>query len=106
MKMDMIGSPTAGAARRLARALRTSATAAGLDALILSTTERPWASATYVGARHRLVIGLPASHARHRWLAALAEADLPMRGHIALPPALLSTTDETVMIEVVTLEAH
>jgi hypothetical protein len=95
-----------GAASRLARALRASAADAGLDALVLSAHERPWASATYVGARHHIVLGLPASVARYRWLAALAEAELPMRGHVALPPAILLADDDTVKLEVVTLESH
>ena len=102
MKLDAF----TGAARRLARALRVSAADAGLDALILSSHERPWASVTYVGARHHIVLGIPASVARYRWLATLGEAELPMRGHVALPSAILSTNDETVTLEVVTLESH
>ena len=95
-----------GAGRRLARAIRQSAAAAGLDALVLSADERPWASNTYTGARHRIVLGIPAGTARYRWLVALEEAELTMRGHIALPPAILSLDDERVTLEVVTLESH
>lgn len=95
-----------GAGRRLARALRQSAATAGLDALVLSANERPWASATYTGAHHQIVLGIPAGPCRHRWLAGLAEVDLPMRGQIALPPAILTADDERVMLEIVTLESH
>ncbi|TPG12622.1 hypothetical protein [Sphingomonas oligophenolica] len=102
MKLDAF----TGAGRRLARALRLSAVTAGLDALVLSATEQPWASATYIGARHRIELGLPAGPARYRWLAGLAEAELPMRGHIALPPAILAADDDRVTLEIVTLESH
>ena len=95
-----------GSGRRLARALRLSAADAGLDALLLSASERPWASATYAGARHQLVLGIPASTARYRWLAGLAEAELAMRDHVALPPAILAADDERVTLEIVTLESH
>jgi len=95
-----------GVGRRLVRALRVSASEAGIDVLLVSATEHPWASATYVGARHQVTLGIPANPARHRWLAGLAEAELPMHGHIALPPAILSTDDERVLLEVVTLESH
>ncbi|MDE0878222.1 MAG: hypothetical protein OSB00_06085 [Sphingomonas bacterium] len=102
MRLDTV----TGAGRRLVRALRLSAAGAGLDPLLLSASERPWASATYVGARHLITFGIPASPDRHRWLASLVEADLAMRGHVALPPAILSTDDERVVLEVVTLESH
>lgn len=104
MKPDGIAPAAAGP--RLIRALRRAAADAGLDPLLLEASERPWASATYVGARHLVTFGIPASHARYHWLAALAETDLPMRGHVALPPAILSADDERVLLEVVTLESH
>lgn len=41
-----------------------------------------WASATFTGARHTLRLECPPSAALESWLAALPDADLPLRGHL------------------------
>lgn len=41
-----------------------------------------WASVTFTGARHRMVIAVDDTPATETWLAALPELDLPLRGHL------------------------
>ena len=67
------------AARRLARALQTSARLAGYAARVTEASDQPWSSATFSGARHALVLegdGLAG------WAATLAEATLVVPGHV------------------------
>ena len=90
----------------LARALVAAATAAGCDATVTAIATRSWASATYVGAHHEVALAIRACVERYRWLASLAQADLPVRGHVALPPTILSADDGGVLLEVLTLESH
>ena len=70
---------TADPARLLLRALRLSATAAGVDVALEHEAETPWASATFVGAQHRVQV---TGEAIDAWLDLLPEADLPVRGHL------------------------
>lgn len=42
----------------------------------------PWASVTFTGARHRLVLAASDTPALRAWLAALPELDLPLSGHL------------------------
>ena len=88
----------------LARALRRSAIEAGCEPTIISVSGCPWASVTFAGERHHVVLAIPASTARYRWLAGLDETDLPMHGRIALPPTILSADDRTLELDVLTLE--
>ena len=103
MRIDPI---VADPAPLLARALIASSIAAGCDATVTAQDSRPWASATYIGARHVVTLSSPACVTRYRWLAALTDIELPVRGHIALPPAILRADDDTVVLEVVALENH
>ena len=73
---------------RLERALARHANAAGITVAVEQCRARAWASATFEGVQLDLTLAAsPADAARH-WLAALAEVDLPMRGHVAMPPAI------------------
>ncbi|WP_294332467.1 hypothetical protein [uncultured Sphingomonas sp.] len=42
----------------------------------------PWASVTFTGARHRLVLAAQETPALRAWLAALPDLDLPLSGHL------------------------
>lgn len=42
----------------------------------------PWASVTFTGARHQLVVELDASTVAQAWLVALPELELPLGGHL------------------------
>lgn len=67
----------------LMRAIVASAAAAGCVVEIAAAEERPWASATFVGARHRLTVDAAPSRAFDAWLAGLSDTELVMRGLIA-----------------------
>lgn len=67
-----------GPDRRLLRALRRSAAAAGCVVTLSHDAETPWSSATFVGGQHRIEA---AGKSLDAWLATLPEADLPMIGH-------------------------
>ncbi|WP_313535531.1 hypothetical protein [Sphingomonas sp.] len=42
----------------------------------------PWASVTFSGARHRMLLELDGSIVAQAWLVALPELELPLRGHL------------------------
>lgn len=42
----------------------------------------PWASVTFTGARHRLLLVAPETPALRAWLSAVPELDLPISGHL------------------------
>lgn len=73
---------------RLRRALARHAIAAGVTVSVEHCRAQPWFSATFEGVQlHLSLVASPADPARH-WLAGLEGAELPMRGHVAMPPAL------------------
>lgn len=90
----MIHTPIASATTLLIRALTRSAADAGVDLTVTQANERPWASVTFSGARHRLLIEGPAGNAFDGWLAQLGEAELTMRGHIVLEPEIAWVTSD------------
>jgi len=58
---------------------------AGADSSVIATSSRPWASATFVGARHSLALKLkgPDNAGRAAMLAArLPDAEFSIAGHI------------------------
>jgi len=65
----------------LVRALLVDAAAAGCAARVVSAAARDWASATFVGARHRIVIAVTGEGA-DGWIDGLPEAELPLWRHI------------------------
>ena len=68
---------------------------------------RPWASATFVGERHRLAVRLPAG-AAETFLAGLEEADVPLRGHFLADVAIVQQVPEGdhvwIELEALTIE--
>ena len=96
------------AATLLERALIGNAATAGVAIDIAAATATRWASATFVGARHRLTIAGSYGATAATWLGGLAEADLPLRGHLV---ADLVVTEQahadgrfTAIVEVLTVE--
>ncbi|WP_033919691.1 hypothetical protein [Sphingomonas sp. 37zxx] len=78
-------------------------------AIVASACER-WASATFVGARHRLeFVGDDGATAR-AWLAALPEADWSLRGHLVADVQLIdrSVRDHRIAatVEILTVEVE
>lgn len=96
------------AATLLARALDRSARGAGLSLTIRHADWRRWASATFTGARHELTVELADGDAAERWLAALPEAELPIRGHLVADAVVLRTHAEgatlVASVEILTVQ--
>ena len=74
----------------LLRALLRDAAARGcaVDAEIGASTH--WASATFTGARHRLMLRGASGAVLDAWLAGLPEAELPLRRHLVADVAVLA----------------
>lgn len=69
---------------QLARVLLASATTAGVVVEIEQHRSRPWASATFVGAQHRLTLAATPEPRQGEWVAGLAEAEFALRGHVVV----------------------
>ena len=100
-------SGRANAAIRLERAMIRHAAHAGVDLTIGDTASTAWASATFLGARHRLNLAMAGAAARD-WLADLAEADLPIPGHLVADVAVIhqrhASAGSVAIVEVLTVE--
>ncbi len=66
----------------LARAILANAERNGVQIEPTRHDWTRWASATFTGARHELGFTAAASARLDGWLAGLAEAELPIRGHL------------------------
>jgi len=84
----------------------------GAGGTISQATMRPWCSATFVGAQHRLVLtltGRDAKLAATTLAAALSETDFALHGHIVadvVVDALLceGTDSATLILAILTIE--
>ena len=91
---------------RLAAALIAKA---GGQAGVAQAGFRPWCSATFIGAQHRMTLRFAGPDALARateFAAALPEADLPLPGHIvadATVDALNEADDGAVLVELAIL---
>ena len=88
--------------RPLLRALARSAVDAGCPVALSHDGERPWATATFAGARHTVSAQGDAA-ALALWLAMLPEAELPMRGWFVASCAA-ELIGSTATIELLVLE--
>lgn len=97
------------AATLLQRALARDAAAKGCTLTIVSVHSFRWSSATFVGARHRVVIDAVDDAASAAWLGSIAEVDMPMRGHFVADARLAQLDRErgrvTATLEALTVEA-
>lgn len=97
------------AATLLERALVANATQAGCAVAIDAPPPKPWASATFAGARHPLTLSAAASPALDAWLAGLPEAELALPGHLVVELVVEAVRREgaavTVKIEALTVES-
>lgn len=98
------------AATLLERALLASAQAAGCPVALVSADWTRWASATFVGARHRIALRASPSPLLDAWLAGLGEAEFALRGHIVADLVVASVAREgawvEVMLEALSVEAR
>ena len=96
------------AATLLARALTGSAAAAACPVTLVSSDWSRWASATFTGARHSVVLSAPPSPALIAWIATLPEAELVLRGHLVADLSVIAVRhagDEITMgLEILTVE--
>lgn len=96
------------AATQLERALLAMADGAGCPIEIGHAKMTPWASATFVGARHVLGLDAAASPLLDAWLATLAEAEFTLRGHLVADVHVASTSRDggrvRVSLEALTIE--
>ena len=99
----MMPAPVTDAAVLLMRALRIDARSAGATMIVRATDERCWASATFAGIRHRIDLAVEPGPAADAWLGALAEADLPMRGHV-VADLIVDRHAAGVRLEILTIE--
>ncbi len=93
---------------RLERALIAAAAAEGCSLRIVEARWVPWASVTFSGARHHLVLVLDASVVAQAWFVALPDLELPISGHLVadLQVATVETVDGVLRaaIEALTVE--
>ena len=96
------------AATLLDRALQRSAAAAGVTLSVREADWRRWASATFTGARHALLLDVADGPEARAWLDHLPEIDLPMRGHLVADIVITGLTAEgasaRVEVEALTVE--
>ena len=95
---------SADAGTQLERALVRSAADAGIILTVVAAAATPWASVTFTGARHRFTLAAARSALLDRWLAALAEAEFRLRGHLVADLAVTGATHSGEPAEIV-LEA-
>lgn len=86
----MSRGPDAGAA--LERALVKDARAAGCAVEIAHADWQRWASATFTGARHQVMVEGTTGDEVDAWLAALPETDLPLGGYLLADLAIVSVS--------------
>lgn len=96
------------AATLLERALAQDGGRAQVTFEVNAMSSTRWASATFMGARHRMTIDGPSSPAIGPWLSQLPEADLPLRGHLVADLAVVEHAHADgrfrATIEVLTVE--
>lgn len=90
--------------RRLERALAAHARSFGVTATMLSHARSPWASATFTGARHRLVLAVSGGAAAD-WADALPEAELAVPGHLVADLEVGDRGPDRLLIAALLLEA-
>lgn len=96
----MSGAPDAGV--RLERALLRHAAQRGIDLSIVLASWTRWASATFAGARHALLLTATPSPALDAWIAELPEAEFALRGHLVADLTVDSRThiDDRVALNI------
>ncbi len=76
----------------LERALPRHAAQCGIDLSIVSAGWTRWASATFAGARHELLLAATPCPALDAWIAELPDAEFTLRGHLVADLSVESRT--------------
>lgn len=96
------------AASLLRRAIEVDARRGGCALTVGQCHSERWASATFVGARHVLMLEGADDAALSCWIAAIAELDLPVRHHLVADIAVTgidrASGRATLRIEALTVE--
>lgn len=96
------------AATLLERALLADAARTGVIVTVTEARSTRWASATFAGARHEMLLEGSRGPAADAWLGGIEEADLPIRGHLVADLKLIrverSGAGFTAALEVLTVE--
>jgi hypothetical protein len=83
-------APAGSAAELIERALLADAARWGVTFAVERARATAWASATFSGARHHLTVRGESAARAQGWLAALPEAELPVRGNLVADLAVLA----------------
>lgn len=90
------------------RALEASAAMAGCPVTITSSNQRRWASATFLGAQHRVTLAGSPSPELEAWVAALPESEFALRGHLVAELGVLRISRDgdavSADLEILTVE--
>lgn len=92
----------------LKRALLLDARVAGCVVTVPAAHMTRWASATFTGAQHRMMLEAEDSTAFGTWICKLSEANVPLRGHLLADLIIVSSARRDcraiVVIEALTVE--
>lgn len=93
------------AMRAAAAALTADAAAHGLALTVVDASIRPWASATFAGARHHLRVTTDGcAMRRDAWLADIGERDFDLAHHIVAEVTATPAGDVGANVELLTVE--
>lgn len=94
-----------GASGALKRALVAHAAAERCSIEIVSVDARDWASATFTGEQHRIVLRACSGATLSTWLAGLPEAEWRLPGHIVACLSAEARGDEATVLALTIAES-
>ena len=89
---------------QLAKAIVASARGSGVAIAVEEHRSRPWASATFVGAQHGLILVADDAAGLGDWLATLPDAELALRGNVVASLAVDAVDGTRATLAVLTLQ--
>ncbi|HVI99778.1 MAG TPA: hypothetical protein VM657_12015 [Sphingomonas sp.] len=93
----MSRGPDAGT--RLTRALMAAAAANGVACAIVESDWTRWASATFTGAQHKVILAGPFTPALDDWLTTLPEREFVLPGHLVADLTIVAMRASSERIE-------
>lgn len=88
----------------LVGAIQANAKRAGVDITLVSSDWTRWASASFTGARHQLVVAAAESPEMDTWLTEMPEGEYPIRGHL-VADMLVQSVGRADGVATISLEA-
>ena len=83
----------------LARAIEGDALAQQIPIEIARANWQRWASATFIGARHQIMLSATPSPEIDRWLSDLPEAEFRLHGHLVADLAVVAVRRDADRLE-------